>query len=98
MLDVSDFIAEKGGDPKKIRESQRRRYAPEEAVDEVITLYEDHRKSKYVEYVFTDVHSYGPTCSKIRRLASWHQDQRDSERNWVEEACQSDCWRDRRGS
>ena len=51
MLDVSDFIEEKGGDPKKIRESQRRRYAPEEAVDEVIALYEDHRKSKYGQIV-----------------------------------------------
>lgn len=47
MLDVFDFIVEKGGDPKKIKESQRRRYAPEEAVDEVITLYEDHRKSMW---------------------------------------------------
>jgi seryl-tRNA synthetase len=46
MLDVFDFIVEKGGDPKKIKESQRRRYAPEEAVDEVIALYEDHRKSQ----------------------------------------------------
>jgi seryl-tRNA synthetase len=45
MLDIFDFIVEKGGDPKKIKESQRRRYAPEEAVDEVIALYEDHRKS-----------------------------------------------------
>ncbi|KAL8739277.1 MAG: hypothetical protein Q9181_000007 [Wetmoreana brouardii] len=47
MLDVVDFIQERGGDPKRIRESQRRRYAPEEAVDEVIALYEDHRKTKY---------------------------------------------------
>jgi len=38
MLDVFDFIVEKGGDPKKIKESQRRRYAPEEAVDEVIAF------------------------------------------------------------
>jgi seryl-tRNA synthetase len=45
MLDVFDFIVEKGGNPEKIKESQRRRYAPEEAVDEVIALYEDHRKS-----------------------------------------------------
>lgn len=45
MLDVVDFIQERGGDPKRIRESQRRRHAPEEAVDEVIVLYEDHRKS-----------------------------------------------------
>lgn len=46
MLDVFDFIVEKGGNPEKIKESQRRRYAPEEAVDEVIALYEDNRKSK----------------------------------------------------
>ncbi|KAJ5033469.1 uncharacterized protein L3040_008584 [Drepanopeziza brunnea f. sp. 'multigermtubi'] len=47
MLDVFDFIKEKGGDPEKIKESQRRRCAPEEAVDEVISLYEDHRKTQY---------------------------------------------------
>ncbi|KAI9757869.1 MAG: Cytosolic seryl-tRNA synthetase [Chaenotheca gracillima] len=47
MLDVQDFVVEKGGDPNKIRESQRRRYAPESAVDEVIALYEDHRTTKY---------------------------------------------------
>tara|TARA_R110002060_G_scaffold16888_4_gene23448 strand:- start:391 stop:540 length:150 start_codon:yes stop_codon:yes gene_type:complete len=47
MLDVFDFIKEKGGNPEKIKESQRRRYASEEVVDEVIELYEDHRKSKY---------------------------------------------------
>ena len=41
-----DFVAEKGGDPQKIKESQRRRFASEEVVDEVIALYEDHRKSK----------------------------------------------------
>lgn len=45
MLDVNDFIAERGGDPNKIRESQRRRHAPEEIVDEVIAMFEDHRKS-----------------------------------------------------
>ncbi|KAI4167578.1 MAG: hypothetical protein LQ348_007635 [Seirophora lacunosa] len=47
MLDVVDFIKERGGDPNSIRESQRRRYAPEGAVDEVVALYEDHRKTKY---------------------------------------------------
>jgi seryl-tRNA synthetase len=45
MLDVNDFIAERGGNPEKIRESQRRRYASVEVVDEVIALFEDHRKS-----------------------------------------------------
>lgn len=45
MLDVIDFIAERGGNPEKIRESQRRRHAPVEIVDEIIALWEDHRKS-----------------------------------------------------
>lgn len=47
MLDVVDFIKERGGDPEKIRESQRRRYANVEIVDEVIELYEEHRRSKF---------------------------------------------------
>jgi seryl-tRNA synthetase len=46
MLDLADFITDRGGDPKKIKESQRRRFAPEEAVDEVISLYEDARRGK----------------------------------------------------
>lgn len=45
MLDVQDFIKERGGDPEKIRESQRRRSAPVEVVDEIIALFEDHRQS-----------------------------------------------------
>ncbi|KAL1842501.1 hypothetical protein VTJ49DRAFT_5107 [Mycothermus thermophilus] len=47
MLDVNDFIAERGGDPEKIRESQRKRHAPVEVVDEVIAMWEDHRKTNY---------------------------------------------------
>ena len=46
MLDPNDFIAERGGDPKKIKESQRRRYVPESIVDDVIALHEDHKKSR----------------------------------------------------
>ncbi|KAK5014945.1 Cytosolic seryl-tRNA synthetase [Cryomyces antarcticus] len=47
MLDINDFIAERGGNPEKIKESQRRRHAPVEAVDEVAAMFEDHRKTKY---------------------------------------------------
>ncbi|KAG9232986.1 hypothetical protein BJ875DRAFT_505664 [Amylocarpus encephaloides] len=47
MLDILDFIVEKGGNPQQIKESQRRRHAPEEVVDEVIALYEDHRTTQY---------------------------------------------------
>lgn len=46
MLDVNDFITERGGNPEAIRDSQRRRFASVEVVDEVIALFEDHRKSK----------------------------------------------------
>ena len=48
-LDVTDFITEKGGNPELIKESQRKRFAPVEVVDEVIALYEDHRKSQYTD-------------------------------------------------
>lgn len=47
MLDVNDFITERGGNPELIRESQRRRFANVEIVDEVIALFEDHRKSTF---------------------------------------------------
>ncbi|KAI1377347.1 seryl-tRNA synthetase [Hypoxylon crocopeplum] len=47
MLDVQDFILERGGNPEVIRESQRRRYAKVEVVDEVIEMYEDHRRTQY---------------------------------------------------
>ena len=46
-IDVNDFIVERGGDPKKIRESQKKRHAPEAVVDEVIEMFEDHRKAQY---------------------------------------------------
>lgn len=47
MLDINDFVKERNGDPAKIKESQRRRHAPEAAVDEIIELFEDHRRTQY---------------------------------------------------
>ncbi|KAG5455628.1 MAG: hypothetical protein BJ554DRAFT_4890 [Olpidium bornovanus] len=44
MLDVNLFLADKGGDPEKVRESQRRRGAPVAAVDAVVALYDEWRK------------------------------------------------------
>jgi len=46
-LDVLDFIAEKGGKPDAIKESQRRRGHSVELVDEVAKMYSDWTKSKY---------------------------------------------------
>jgi len=47
MLDVLSFIEARGGNPEVIREAQRRRYAPIEAVDEVIALYEEGRAARF---------------------------------------------------
>lgn len=47
MIDPNDFITERGGNPEKIRESQRRRHAPVEVVDEIIEAFEDHKKTQY---------------------------------------------------
>ncbi|KAK7708489.1 Cytosolic seryl-tRNA synthetase [Diaporthe eres] len=47
MLDVNDFIADRGGNPEKIKESQRRRGAPVEIVDEIIAVWDDHRRTLY---------------------------------------------------
>lgn len=47
MLDINDFVKERDGDPEKIRESQRRRHAPVEAVDDIIALFEDHKTTQY---------------------------------------------------
>ncbi|TID23117.1 26S proteasome regulatory subunit [Venturia nashicola] len=47
MLDINDFIVARGGNPDKIKESQRRRGKPEEIVDQVIELFEEQRKARY---------------------------------------------------
>lgn len=44
MLDINDFIVARGGNPDKIKESQRRRGKPVEIVDQVIELFEEQRK------------------------------------------------------
>jgi len=46
MLEVLDFIAERGGDPKKVRANQGLRFAPEAVVDEVIELWQEARTSR----------------------------------------------------
>jgi seryl-tRNA synthetase len=43
-LDINLFRVEKGGNPDIIRESQRRRFAKVELVDEVIKIDKEWRK------------------------------------------------------
>ncbi|CAI7642164.1 unnamed protein product [Penicillium glandicola] len=61
MLDLADFVTERGGDLKKIKESQQKRFAPEETVDEVVTLYEEARRARY------DVSQMGSQINAVQK-------------------------------
>lgn len=47
-IDINDLIVENGGDPKKIKESQRRRFVQDgdAGIDETIVLFAEHKKGK----------------------------------------------------
>jgi seryl-tRNA synthetase len=47
MLDINLFRVEKGHDPERIRESQRKRFARVELVDEIIDLDKKWRERKF---------------------------------------------------
>ncbi|XP_010679305.2 serine--tRNA ligase [Beta vulgaris subsp. vulgaris] len=47
MLDINLFRKDKGGDPDRIRESQRLRFADVAIVDEIIELYDEWRKRQH---------------------------------------------------
>lgn len=87
MLDVNDFIAERGGNPETIRESQRRRFASVEIVDEIIALFEDHRKSVYSGFFFSNnarrIHKYLQMLT-FNSLAQYNATQINSQINDVQ--------------
>lgn len=47
MLDINQFLEEKGGNPEQIRKSQKARYAPVEIVDEIIDDYKEWTKIRF---------------------------------------------------
>lgn len=55
MLDINDFIAARGGNPDKIKESQKRRGKPVEIVDQVIEAFEEQRKGIPPPYFSIDL-------------------------------------------
>ena len=63
MLDILSFITEKGGDPERIRESQKRRYASVEVVDEVIAFYDEWRRGLSLSRIYRLLASYNLACS-----------------------------------
>jgi len=67
-LDINDFIKDRGGNPEKIKESQRRRHAPVEVVDEVIEMFEDHRKTQYaVTQIRAEINAIQKEIGQIRK-------------------------------
>ena len=44
VLDIELFRSEKGGDPEKIKENQRKRFKDEGVVDQVVAADEQWRK------------------------------------------------------
>ena len=46
-IDINLLRKEKGGDPDKVKESQRKRNADESLVDKVVELDENWRKANY---------------------------------------------------
>jgi seryl-tRNA synthetase len=58
MLDILDFQVDKGGDLKKLKESQRRRFASESAIDDIVVTFEDAKRSR----LDTDVQLLNAGC------------------------------------
>ena len=54
-LDVLSFIDSKGGNAEEIRESQRKRGASVELVDEIVQMYADWVKSESLSTGLIDV-------------------------------------------
>jgi seryl-tRNA synthetase len=52
MLDINEFIIARGGNPERIQESQRRRGASVEVVDQVIGLFDNHQQGKHSRSVY----------------------------------------------
>ena len=92
MLDVFDFIEDKGGDAKKLKESQRRRYGPEDVVEGVQTLYENARKGANLVYSLLQQTSHG-RLSKVFRSTKQTKGQCRPESHTSQEESQRGCRR-----
>ena len=46
MLDLNEMLKERGGDPKRIIENQRKRFASLSLVEEILSEHEDYRQGE----------------------------------------------------
>lgn len=87
MLDLADFISERGGDLKKIKESQRKRFASEDVADEVVTLYEEARRGMSLNGSLLSLFNGWTNmflCSTLRNQPNRVSTQRPPQGNWKE--------------
>lgn len=69
MLDINLFRAEKGFDPEIVRESQRRRFAPVEIVDEIIHLDKEWRQRQFeLESLRKDFNKINKEVARLKML------------------------------
>jgi len=47
VLDIDQFRTEKGGDPEKVRENQRKRFKDEKTVDKIIDFDNQWRQARF---------------------------------------------------
>ncbi|KAK4753210.1 hypothetical protein SAY87_022008 [Trapa incisa] len=67
MLDINLFREEKGNNPERIRESQRRRFASVEIVDEIIALDKEWRQRQYeLESLRKDFNKINKQVAQLR--------------------------------
>ncbi|KAL2491889.1 Serine--tRNA ligase [Abeliophyllum distichum] len=67
MLDINLIREEKGGDPEKIRESQRRRFADVALIDEVIKLDKEWRQRQFeLESLRKDFNKINKEVARLR--------------------------------
>lgn len=81
MLELNDFVADRGGNPNKIKESQRSRFASEKAVDDVIALYEEARRGKLSSIARVRVIMYRPWLTVMDHAARYEVTQIGSQLN-----------------
>ncbi|KAJ1880318.1 Cytosolic seryl-tRNA synthetase [Coemansia sp. S17] len=71
MLDVNLFIAEKGGNPELIRESERRRNGKPQLVDEIIGQYQD-----WTSGMNPALHNYQSVLLALELMLAYFDDSR----------------------
>ena len=85
MIDVQDLITSRGGDPEKVRETLRKRFAPPQIVDEVIDLWTDAYQGETATALFLFWSTANSRHSPLQGNAIRREDQCTAERDWQTE-------------